>query len=57
MKCLKSYNWFQIFLQQKHAPFYESICSLNELDENQIIQKFQNLEILKKMVQGEGPIF
>jgi len=30
---------------------------LNELDENQIIQKFQNLEILKKMVQGEGPIF
>jgi hypothetical protein len=30
---VKSYNWFQIFVQQKNAPFYESTCSLNELDE------------------------
>jgi hypothetical protein len=30
---IKSYNWFQIFVQQKHAPFYESTCSLDELDE------------------------
>ncbi len=43
------------FLQQKHVSFYESTCSLNELDENQFIQKFQNLEILK--VQGKGLIF
>jgi hypothetical protein len=24
---------FKLFVQQKHAPFYESTCSLNELDE------------------------
>ncbi len=29
-------------------PFYENTCSLDELDGNQIIQKFQNLEVLKK---------
>jgi len=24
---------FKLFIQQKHAPFYESTCSLDELDE------------------------
>ncbi len=39
---------FKFFVQQKHAPFYESTCSLDELDVNQIIQKFQSFEILKE---------
>jgi hypothetical protein len=30
-ECIKSYN--QIFVQQKHAPFYESTCLLDEFDE------------------------
>jgi hypothetical protein len=24
---------FKLFVQQKHAPFYESTCSLDELNE------------------------
>jgi hypothetical protein len=49
----KAYNHkidFKCFVQQKHTPFYGSTCSLDELDENQIIQKFQSLEILKERV-------
>ncbi len=29
---MKSYD-FKLFVQQKHAPFYENTCSLYELDE------------------------
>jgi hypothetical protein len=31
---------FNFFVQQKHAPFYESTCSLDELDEKQNHTKF-----------------
>ncbi len=44
---IKSCNWFQIFVQQNHAPFYESTCSLDELDEKRNhskISKFWNFE-------------
>jgi hypothetical protein len=34
---------FKLFVQQKHAPFYESICSLYELDEKPNYAKFQSL--------------
>jgi hypothetical protein len=47
IKCINSYNWFQKFAQQKHAPFYESECSLEKLDEKPIhtkISKFWNFE-------------
>jgi hypothetical protein len=30
---IKSYNWFQTFCMTKTCPFYESTCSLDELDE------------------------
>jgi hypothetical protein len=30
---IKSYNLFQIFCTTKTCPFYESTCSLDELDE------------------------
>jgi hypothetical protein len=42
-------------LQQKHAPFYESTCSLNELDEkpnHTKISKFWNCE--KKLYKAKG---
>jgi hypothetical protein len=44
-------------VQQKHAPFYENTCSLNELDEkpnHSKISKFLNFE--KKGLQGKGLI-
>jgi hypothetical protein len=31
---------FKLFVQQKHAPFHESICSLYELDEKPNYAKF-----------------
>jgi hypothetical protein len=45
---IKSYNWSKKNVQQKHAPFYESTCSLDELDEKPNRSKFQNLKILKE---------
>ncbi len=37
---IKSYNDFNFFVQQKHGPFYESTCSLDELDEKPNHSKF-----------------
>jgi hypothetical protein len=39
---------FKFFVQQKHAPFYESTCSLDELDEKPSLQKFRSLEIFNE---------
>ncbi len=47
-ECIKSYNSFQIFVQQKHAPFYESTCSLDEFDEKLNHTKMLNFENLKE---------
>jgi len=33
MEWIKSYNWFQTFCMTKTCTFYESTCSLDELDE------------------------
>jgi hypothetical protein len=41
----------------KTCTFYESTCSLDELDENQIIQKIQSLEILKEKVARKMTYF
>jgi hypothetical protein len=41
---------FKFFVQQKHAPFYENTCSLDELDEKPSLQKFRSLEILNEKV-------
>jgi len=43
----------QFFLQEKHVLFKASMCSLDELDEKEIISKFQSLEILNQMVARE----
>jgi hypothetical protein len=46
-ECVKSSNWFQTFCTTKHALFYESTCSLDELDEkpnHTKISKFWNFE-------------
>jgi hypothetical protein len=43
----------QFFLQEIHVLFKASICSLGELDEKNIISKFQSLEILNQMVPRE----
>ncbi len=48
-ECIKSYNRFQIFCTTKNAPFYEIHVHWVNLMKNQIIQKFQSLEILKEM--------
>ncbi len=48
MECIKSYNWSQTFCIIKTCPLYESTCWLVNLMKNQIIQKFQCLEILKE---------
>jgi hypothetical protein len=44
---------FKLFVQEKHVLFKTSMCSLGELDEKQIISKFQRLEILNQMVVRE----
>jgi len=31
-ECIKSFD-FKLFVQEKHAPFYEKTCLLNELYE------------------------
>jgi hypothetical protein len=38
---------FKFFLQQKHAPFYESTCSLDELDEKPNHTKISKFKIFK----------
>jgi hypothetical protein len=44
-------------VQQKHATFYETTCSLDELDEKPYQTKFQSLEILKERLQGKDSTF
>jgi len=44
---------FKLFVQEKQVLFKASMCSLGELDEKNIISKFQRLEILNQMVARE----
>jgi hypothetical protein len=44
-------------MQQKHAPLYESICSLDELDEKSNHLNFQTFEILKERVARQRTHF
>jgi len=48
---------FKLFVQQKHAPFYENTCSLAELDEKPNQKKIQNLEILQERVAKQRTHF
>ncbi len=43
----------KLFIQEKHVLFKTSMCSLGDLDEKNIISKFQKLEILNQMVIKE----
>jgi hypothetical protein len=44
-------------IQQKHIPFYEHTCSLDELMKNQIIQNFQSFKIWKEKVTRQKDSF
>jgi hypothetical protein len=39
---------FKLFVQQKHAPFYESACSFDDLHGKPNHTKCQSFEILKE---------
>jgi hypothetical protein len=48
---------FKFFVQQKHAPFYESICSLYKLDEESNYTKISKSLNFERMGCEEKDFF